>query len=66
VAKPRAGTLGGSNKMLSAREIAAILPERMVARNGGTGDCPSTGPVSTCGGKNAKSLPGSTAKQHDT
>jgi hypothetical protein len=42
VAKPRAWTLGGSNKMLSAREIAAILPERMVTRNGGTGDCPST------------------------
>ena len=51
MAKPRAGTLGGSNKMLPAREIAAILPEPTVARNGGTEDCPSTGPVSTCGGK---------------
>jgi len=30
--RPRAGTLGGSNKMLSAREVAAILsvPERTV------------------------------------
>jgi excisionase family DNA binding protein len=30
--KPRAGTLGGSNKMLSARDVAAILavPERTV------------------------------------
>jgi excisionase family DNA binding protein len=31
-AKPRAGTLGGSNRMLSAREVAAILsvPERTI------------------------------------
>ena len=31
-AKPRAGTLGGSNRMLSARDVAAILavPERTV------------------------------------
>jgi len=31
-AKPRTGTLGGSNRMLSAREVAAILsvPERTV------------------------------------
>jgi excisionase family DNA binding protein len=31
-ARPRSGTLGGSNKMLSAREVAAILsvPERTV------------------------------------
>jgi len=31
-ARPRKGTLGGSNKMLSAREVAAILsvPERTV------------------------------------
>ena len=30
--KPRSGTLGGSNKMLSAREVAAILsvPERTI------------------------------------
>jgi excisionase family DNA binding protein len=30
--KPRAGTLGGSNRLLSAREVAAILgvPERTV------------------------------------
>ena len=30
--RPRAGTLGGSNKMLSAREVAAILsvPERTI------------------------------------
>lgn len=30
--KPRTGTLGGSNRMLSAREVAAILsvPERTV------------------------------------
>ena len=31
-ARPRAGTLGGSNRMLSAREVAAILsvPERTI------------------------------------
>jgi excisionase family DNA binding protein len=31
-ARPRTGTLGGSNKMLSAREVAAILsvPERTI------------------------------------
>lgn len=31
-AKPRTGTLGGSNRMLSAREVAAILgiPERTI------------------------------------
>jgi len=31
-AKPRAGTLGGSNRMLSARDVATILavPERTV------------------------------------
>ena len=31
-ARPRAGTLGGSNRMLSARDVAAILavPERTV------------------------------------
>ena len=31
-ARPRTGTLGGSNRMLSAREVAAILsvPERTV------------------------------------
>jgi excisionase family DNA binding protein len=31
-AKPRSGTLGGSNRMLSAREVAAILsvPERTI------------------------------------
>jgi excisionase family DNA binding protein len=30
--RPRTGTLGGSNKMLSAREVAAILsvPERTI------------------------------------
>ena len=34
-AKPRAGTLGGSNRMLSARDVAAILavPERTVREN---------------------------------
>jgi excisionase family DNA binding protein len=34
-AKPSTGTLGGSNRMLSAREVAAILsvPERTVREN---------------------------------
>ena len=33
--RPRTGTLGGSNRMLSAREVAAILsvPERTVREN---------------------------------
>jgi len=52
-ARPRTGTLGGSNRMLSAREVAAILsvPSAPSARNGGTGNCPPTGSESTYVGR---------------
>ena len=42
-ARPRAGTLGGSNRMLSAREVAAILsvPERTVREKWREWDLPA-------------------------
>ena len=42
-AKPRAGTLGGSNRMLSARDVAAILavPERTIREKWREWDLPA-------------------------
>ena len=41
--RPRPGTLGGSNKMLSAREVAAILsvPERTIREKWRDWDLPA-------------------------
>jgi hypothetical protein len=58
--RPPKGTLGGSNRLLSSRDVAAILgiPERTVRDKWKEWDCRPTGLESTYDGANATCTPG--------
>ena len=66
-AVPQKGTLGGSNRLLSSRDVAAILaiPERTVRDRWKEWGLPATGSESTYDGKSATSTRGSNANPCD-
>jgi hypothetical protein len=61
------GTLGGSNRLLSSRDVAAILaiPSEPFAISGRIGDYRPTKSESTCDGKNATYTRGSNASPYN-
>jgi hypothetical protein len=68
--RPAKGTLGGSNRMMSAREVAerksSPFPSALSGTSGGDGDCRHTEWGSIFDGANAMSTRGSTARPHST